>query len=212
MDKEETMTIIDGTQLDVDALVRNWWAILLRGVLGITFGIVTVFWPGLSLAGVILVYGAYAFTDGVFALISAVRGRTEGSPQWATILRGLLGIGAGVATVLWPVLTALALLAVVAAWSIVGGLLEIVAAIRLRREIQGEWALILSGVLSIALGVVLVLLPGAGALALVLWVGAYALVIGVVQVVLSFRLRSWGRRELGHRVPPNLGPTLASHR
>lgn len=195
-----------------DALLRNWWAVLLRGLLAIAFGIITFIWPGLSLASLVLVYGAFAFTDGVLVLVSAIRGQIEGGRRWSIILRGLLGLGVGIVTILWPGITTIALLSVIAAWAVVGGVLEMVSAIRLRRVIRGEWAMALSGLLSIALGVMLVAFPVAGALALVLWVGACMFVIGIVLTVLSLRLRSWGRRELPRAELGPVGVGSASHR
>ena len=208
------MTLVENVSVDVDALVHNWWAILIRGLLGVALGIVMFIWPALSLAALVLFFGVYAFIEGVFALVSAVRGRTGAAPRWATVLRGLLGVGVGVVTLLWPGMTLIALLAVIAVWALVGGVLEVAAAGRLRREIQNEWALALSGVLSIGLGVLVLLVPAAGALAVVLWVGAYALVVGILHIVLSVRLRSWGRRhELGSGdMPADLQPAPASHR
>jgi uncharacterized membrane protein HdeD (DUF308 family) len=179
--------------IDVETLARNWWLVLLRGIAGIIFGILTFFAPVISLAALVLLFGAYAFADGVLAVISAIRGRGEKERWWLVLLEGVFGIGAGIVALLWPGITALALLYVIAAWALVTGGLEIAAAIRLRKVITGEWLLALSGVASVALGIVLALFPGPGALALVLWIGAYALVSGVLFVVLAFRLRSWGR-------------------
>src|SRR5438093_2444204 len=164
--------------LDVDTLVRNWWVLLLRGLAGIIFGIITFISPAISLAALVLVFGAYALVDGVLAIISAIRWRGEVDRWWVLLLEGLAGIAAGIVTFLWPGITALALLYVIAAWALVTGVFEIAAAIRLRRAITGEWLLALSGVFSIALGVLLVLLPGPGALAVTIWIGAYAFVFG----------------------------------
>jgi uncharacterized membrane protein HdeD (DUF308 family) len=177
--------------VDVDALARNWWVVLVRGLMGILFGIATFLAPGISLAALVIVFGAYAFADGVLAIISAVR-RRGADRWWLLLLEGLVGIAAGVVTVLWPGITALALLYLIAAWALVTGALEIAASIRLRKAITGEWLLALSGVASIALGVVLALYPGPGALALVIWIGAYAFVFGALLIGLSFRLRSLG--------------------
>jgi uncharacterized membrane protein HdeD (DUF308 family) len=176
--------------IDVDTLARNWWVVLLRGVAGIIFGVLTFIWPELSFTALVLLFGAYAFADGVLALITAVRQRGN-DRWWLLVVQGILGMAAGVITVLWPGITALALLYLIAAWALVTGGLEIAAAIRLRKVITGEWLLVLAGVASVALGVLLVLFPGPGALALVLWIGAYALVAGVLLVMLAFRLRSW---------------------
>ncbi|HEX5962620.1 MAG TPA: HdeD family acid-resistance protein [Gemmatimonadales bacterium] len=179
--------------VDVDSLARNWWVVLIRGLIGILFGLVTFFAPAISLAALVIVFGAYAFADGVFAIISAVRRRGT-DRWWLLLLEGVVGIAAGVVTLLWPGITALALLYLIAAWALVTGALEIAAAIRLRKAITGEWLLALSGVVSIALGVMLALFPGPGALALVIWIGAYAFVFGALLIGLSFRLRSLGPR------------------
>jgi uncharacterized membrane protein HdeD (DUF308 family) len=177
--------------VDVDSLSRNWWAVSLRGLAGILFGIITFFAPGISLAALVLLFGAYAFADGVLAIVSAVR-RRGADRWWLLLLEGLVGIAAGVLTFLWPGITALALLYVIAAWALVTGAFEIAAAIRLRKAITGEWLLALSGVFSIALGVLLVLFPGPGALAVVIWIGAYAFVFGALLFALGLRLRGVG--------------------
>lgn len=174
--------------IDLESLTRNWWALALRGVAGILFGIITFLWPGISLAALVFLFGAYAFADGVLSIVSAVR-RRAGDRWWLLLLQGIVGIGAGVVTLFWPGITALALLAVIAAWALIGGALQVAAAIRLRKVITGEWLLALGGILSIALGVLLLIFPGPGALALVLWTGAYAFVFGIVLLVLGFKLR-----------------------
>jgi uncharacterized membrane protein HdeD (DUF308 family) len=178
--------------VDMETLSHNWWAVVLRGIAGVVFGAITFLSPGISLAALVLLYGAYAFADGVLAIISAVRRHGAAEPWWILLLEGIAGIAAGVVTVLWPGITALVLLYLIAAWSLVTGAFEIAAAIRLRKAITGEWLLILSGILSIGFGVLLVLFPAAGALVLVIWIGAYALVFGALQIALGIRLRSWG--------------------
>jgi uncharacterized membrane protein HdeD (DUF308 family) len=175
--------------IDLDGLRQNWWLVLLRGVAGILFGIITFVAPGISLAALVLLFGAYAFADGVLAIATAIR-RRSADRWWLLLLEGIAGIAAGVVTLLWPGITALALLYLIAAWALVTGVFEIAAAIRLRKVITGEWLLALSGILSIGLGVLLVLAPGPGALALVIWIGAYAFVFGILLVALGFRLRS----------------------
>lgn len=177
--------------VDVNSLARNWWVVLIRGLMGILFGLVTFLAPALSLAALVIVWGAYAFADGVFAIISGVR-RRGADRWWLLLLEGAVGIAAGIVTLLWPGITALALLYLIAAWALITGALEIAAAIRLRKAITGEWLLALSGVASIALGVMLALFPGPGALAVVIWIGAYAFVFGALLIGLSFRLRSLG--------------------
>jgi uncharacterized membrane protein HdeD (DUF308 family) len=183
--------------IDLDSLTRNWWAVALRGLAGILFGVITFVSPGISLAALVLLFGAYSFADGVLSIVSAVR-RRGADRWWLLLLQGIVGIGAGVVTLLWPGITAIALLFVVAAWALVGGALQVAAAIRLRKVITGEWLLALGGVLTIALGVLLVLFPGPGALALVIWIGAYAFVFGIVLLVLGFKLRGL-RSPRAHR-------------
>jgi uncharacterized membrane protein HdeD (DUF308 family) len=178
--------------IDADLLARNWWVVLLRGIAGIIFGILTFFSPGISLAALVLVFGAYSFADGVLAITSAIRGR-ENDRWWVLLLEGLAGVAAGVITIFWPAITALALLYVIAAWALVTGGLEIAAAIRLRKVITGEWLLVLAGIASVVFGILLALFPGPGALAVVLWIGAYALVSGALLLALAFKLRSWNR-------------------
>jgi uncharacterized membrane protein HdeD (DUF308 family) len=199
MNHEEV--VMRGVIIDVDVLARNWWLFLLRGLAGILFGIITIVAPGISLAALVILFGAYAFADGVLAVVAAVRRR--GQSRWGMLLlEGLVGIGAAAVTLVWPGITAIALLYLIAAWAIVTGILELVAAVRLRKEIKGEWLLALGGVASIVFGTLIVLYPAAGALAVVLWIGAYALVFGVLLVVLSFRLRAWGRHPEMHHATP----------
>jgi uncharacterized membrane protein HdeD (DUF308 family) len=184
--------------MDMALLARNWWAVALRGVAAILFGLLTFLIPGITLAVLIFLFGAYAIVEGIFNVIAAVRGRAGAAPWWALLLEGLVSIGAGVVTFVWPGLTALVLLYVIGAWAVITGVLEIAAAIRLRKAITGEWWLALSGVLSIIFGVLLMIAPAAGALVMVLWIGAYAIVFGAVLIGLAFRLRRW--RE-GDRIP-----------
>lgn len=184
--------------VDVETLTRNWWAVLLRGLAGIAFGIIAFFAPGVSFTALVLVFGAYAFADGIFNVASAIRRRGATDRWWMRLLEGVVGIAAGVTTLIWPGITALALLYLIAAWALVTGAFEIAAAIRLRRVIPGEWLLVLSGITSIALGIALVIFPGPGALVLVLSIGAYALVSGALLIALSLRLRSWGRSHGDH--------------
>ena len=177
--------------IDVDTLARNWWVVLLRGVASIIFGLATLYAPGISAAALVLVFGAYAFADGILAIISAIRRRGANDRWWVLLIEGLMGVTVGVVTLLWFEMSALALLHVITAWALVTGGLEIAAAIRLRKVMSGEWLLVLSGIASVAFGVLLMLFPGASALAVILWIGAYALVSGVLLIVFSFRLRSW---------------------
>jgi uncharacterized membrane protein HdeD (DUF308 family) len=177
--------------MKVDTLARHWWLVLLRGLAGIVFGIMTFARPGISLAVLVLLYGAYALADGVFALLAAIGRR--GQEHWGgLVFYGLLGIAAGVVALVWPGITAFALLYIVAAWALITGVVEITVAVRLRKMITHEWLLALNGILSVALGIALMLFPATGALVLVLWIGAYAFVSGVMLTMLAFRLHAWG--------------------
>ncbi len=170
-------------------LAHRWWVFLLRGILAVLFGIAALLWPALTLATLVLVFGAYVLADGLFAVVGGIASIGANQRWWALLLEGIVGILAGLAALFYPRLTELTLLYVIAAWAVVTGVMEIVSAIRLRKEIDNEGMMALSGVLSIALGVVLFLFPGAGALGATLTIGVYALISGIAYIVLSFRLR-----------------------
>ena len=129
-------------------LTRNWWALALRGLAGIIFGIITFAWPGISLAALVLLFGAYAITDGIFAIVAAVSGSGRRNKWWALLIGGVLSLIAGIVAFVMPGLTALALLYLIAGWAIAVGILAIITAITLRREIRGEWMMILFGILA----------------------------------------------------------------
>lgn len=173
-------------------LARYWWVLAVRGVAAVVFGILAFVWPGVTLATLVLLFGAYALVDGVFAVLAAVGGRRHNDHWWALLLEGLLGIGVGVLTFRAPDITAVALLLYIAAWALATGVLEIVAAVRLRKEIEGEWWYVLGGLSSIVFAVLLLLRPDAGALALLWVIAIYAIVFGVTLVLLAFKVR-------GHR-------------
>jgi len=173
------------------ALVTNWWALVLRGLVGIALGILTFAWPGITLMALVFLFGGYALFDGVVSIMGAVRAMEKRDHWGLLVLEGIAGIAAAVVTVLAPPITAIALVYLVAGWALVTGVLKIAIAIRLRRYITGEWLLILSGIVSLLLGFVLALAPIAGALVIALWVGVYWLVFGVLFVALGLRLRSW---------------------
>jgi uncharacterized membrane protein HdeD (DUF308 family) len=176
-------------------LPRHWWVIGLRGMAAIIFGVLAFIWPGITLAALILFFGAYAAVDGVLTLYTAIRWR--GQSGRALILEGVIGLGTGLVTLLWPAITGLGLLFVIAGWAIATGVMEVLVAIRLRKLISGEWALILSGVSSIVFGVVLVVQPGAGALGLIWLLGTYAIGFGTAMLALSWQLHGLLDRTRG---------------
>jgi uncharacterized membrane protein HdeD (DUF308 family) len=170
-------------------LSRHWWLLLLRGLAAIVFGVLAWVQPGISLAAVVLLFGAYAMADGILASWTAIAGAKGHDHQWVLLIHGLLGIGIGILTFVAPGITALALLFYIAIWAIATGVLQIVTAIRLRKEIKNEWMLILAGLASVVFGAVIAAAPGAGALGLLWLIGFYALVFGVLLVILAFRTR-----------------------
>ena len=174
-------------------LAGNWWALLLRGIAAVLFGLVALFWPGITLYVLIIFFGAYALVDGIFAIVAGVRG--VGGRRWLLLAVGVLGVLAGLIAFFYPNITALVLLYVIAFWAILTGILEVVMAISLRSEIENEWLMGLSGVLSVVFGVLLAALPRVGLLSLVWLIGIYALIFGVALIVLSLRLR--GHRQEG---------------
>jgi len=177
-------------------LTRNWWALALRGIFAILFGLAAFVIPGITLAVLVALFGAYAVVDGVLAIVAGVRAAERHERWWSLVLKGLAGIVAGVLAFIWPALTALALLYLIAGWAIVTGVLEIVAAVHLHRA-HGEWLLILNGVLSILFGLFAIVWPGAGVLTLLWMIGVYAIVFGAVLLVLAFRLRNLHRLQTG---------------
>ncbi|CAD5107037.1 HdeD family acid-resistance protein [Zestomonas carbonaria] len=170
-------------------LGQHWKWIALRGIAAVLFGLLALIWPGLALAVLVIIFGAYALVDGIFSLIGAWRMRHEGEPLWPLLVVGVLGVLAGLVALLWPELTALGLLMLIAIWAIAIGLLQIVAALRVRQLLDNEWWLGLSGAVSLLFGLFLLIFPGAGALAMVWLIGAYAVFFGVLLVMLAWRLR-----------------------
>lgn len=180
------------SQALLNDMSRDWWVVLLRGIVGVIFGVLAFAWPGATLMVLVFVWGAYAVVDGAFALYLMVQAARQDRRWWPYSLEGLVGILAGAVAFAWPDITALVLVLLVAAWAIVTGLFEIIAAIDLRKQIQHEWLLGLSGVLSIVFGVLVMLQPEAGALVVVWLLGAYALLFGATLIGLAFRVRSVG--------------------
>ncbi|MBO0755478.1 MAG: HdeD family acid-resistance protein [Bradyrhizobiaceae bacterium] len=179
------------------ALAKRWWLILLRGLVAIVFGILAFAWPGLTLLTLVLLYGAFAFADGVVALAAAVTGRGS-APTWWLVLVGILGIAAGIVSFMLPGMTALILILLIGAWAIAHGIIEIAAAIQLRKEIRNDWLLVLAGVLSVAFGFLVIAAPGAGALGLVWAIAAYAILFGILLIGFSLQVRRYQHSAAAH--------------
>jgi uncharacterized membrane protein HdeD (DUF308 family) len=185
------------------ALAKGWWILLLRGIASIIFGVLAFIWPGLTLVTLVLLYGAFALVDGVLSLIAAFTGSAKPVPTWWLVVVGILGIAAGIVTFLWPGITAVLLILFIGAWALVHGVFEIIGAIQLRKEIDNEWLLIIAGAMSVVFGILVLLWPGAGALALIWLIGAYAIIFGALLVGFALRLRRHrGAATALHRSQP----------
>ena len=171
-----------------DALARNWWAVALRGLVAILFAIVTFAWPGVTMLSLVFVFAAYALVDGVFAIVAAVRSARQHERWGLLVLEGIVDLLAAAIAVAWPGLTILTFVLVVAAWALITGALMMIAAFRLNLD-HGRWWLVLGGLVSILYGVLLVIAPMVGAVVLTWWLGAYALVFGVLLLICAYRLR-----------------------
>ncbi len=170
-------------------LARNWWAIAIRGIVGILFGLVALFLPGATMLSLVLIFAAYIFVDGVFGIISAVRAAGQGERWGLLLLEGIVDIAVAAIAVLWPGITVVAFVWLVAIWAILTGALMLWAAFRLDTD-GGRWWLVFGGVVSLAYGVLLIVAPMIGALVLTWWLGAYALIFGVALLVLAFKLKA----------------------
>jgi uncharacterized membrane protein HdeD (DUF308 family) len=176
--------------------VQNWWMFAVRGVIAVIFGALALIWPGQTLQALVLVFGAFALVDGIFAVIAGIAARGYFDRWWAVLLEGIVGIVIGLSTFFWPNITALVLVYFIAAWALITGIFEIVAAIQLRRVVTNEWMYIVGGLLSITFGILLFVFPGAGAVSPVWMIGIYAIMFGISETIFAFRLRGL-RHELG---------------
>lgn len=178
-------------------LADRWWVPVVRGVAALLFGILTLLVPGASLYALVVLWGIYALVDGFFNLTLGVqRGRAGERWGWF-IAEGLLSIAAGIFTFVWPGITGLVLLYVIAAWAVLTGIAEVAAAVRLRAMLEHEWLLALAGALSIVFGILLFARPGAGALAVAWLIGFYAILFGTLLIGLGARLYRWGHPRHG---------------
>ena len=178
----------------VPDLARSWWLLAIRGIAGILFGIGAFVWPGATLAALVLLFGAYVFVDGIFAVATGIAMRRQMGRWWLIVLEGLAGIILGALTFAAPNTTALVLVTFIAVWSIITGAFEIATAVQLRKVIDNEWLMILSGSISIIFGILLIALPGPGALSIIWLIGSYALLFGSITLALSLRLRGMGAK------------------
>ena len=186
--KEEAMT---QPQAALPAEAGHWWALALRGAIAILFGLAALLRPDIALEALILLFGAYALVDGVFSIVGVFRGTRGGTPRWLLFIEGVAGILAGLIAFVLPQLTAILLLYLIAAWAIVTGIAEIAMAFRLRREIRGEWAMIVGGCFSVLFGVILAVIgPVAGLFSLIWLIGIYAVAFGIMLLFAGFRVRS----------------------
>jgi uncharacterized membrane protein HdeD (DUF308 family) len=166
---------------------RAWWMLLLRGLAA--FGLLVLTRPGISLASLVLFFGVYSLVNGVLGFFSAIFGKPDAENRWLLVGGALVSVAIGLLTLYAPGLTALALLFYISVWAISTGMLEVAAAFRLRREIQGEWMLALAGVVSIAFGIFLLARPGAGVLAVLSILAFFAILVGLLQVMLAFKVK-----------------------
>jgi uncharacterized membrane protein HdeD (DUF308 family) len=171
------------------SLTDHWWLFLIRGIAAIIFGILAFAWPGVTLVVLVLFFGAFALVDGIASLIAAITGRGATAPRWWLAIIGLVGIAAGLLTFFWPAVTAVLLLYFIAGWAIAMGVFQIIGAIQLRKEIDNEWLLVLSGVVSVLFGILLLAVPGTGLLALIWLIAIDAIIFGVLVIGFGLRLR-----------------------
>jgi uncharacterized membrane protein HdeD (DUF308 family) len=173
---------------------KRWWVLMARGLAAIALGICAMVWPGVTLLSLVFLFGTFTIIDGVAAILLGFRGEADGTVWWTMVTLGVLAIAAGIAAFAWPGLTLIVLATIIAVSAIVRGAFEIYAAITLRKELDDEWILGLSGAMSVIFGALIMFRPGAGLIALTLLIGAYMLALGVFAIALSLRLRMMGRK------------------
>jgi uncharacterized membrane protein HdeD (DUF308 family) len=183
-----------------DEALRLWRILLVRGVAATIFGFVALVWPDITLTFLVILFGAFALLDGIAAISEAFMEEPP-SVKWPYVGLGVLGVFVGIVTLVWPGITALTLLYIIAFWAIAAGVAQLMAAIRLRQAIENEWILAISGVLSVAFGVIVAIFPGAGAISIVWVIGVYAMAFGFASLLLAWRLRRLGRQSGGKPVP-----------
>jgi uncharacterized membrane protein HdeD (DUF308 family) len=187
-----------------ETLVQNWWLFTLRGIFGIVFGCIALIFPGPTMLSLVILFSAYMLVDGIAGIISAVRAMRRRDRWGLLVFEGLLNIAVGIIAFLWPGITVIAFVLLIAAWAIVSGALMTAAGFRLNMS-HGRWWLVLGGMVSLLYGALLIATPLIGAIVLTWWMGAYALAFGIALIIFSFKLRS-GRHE---QVSPTAAGTAA---
>lgn len=177
------------TQL-CEVFSRHWWVLLLRGIAAITFGVLSYLQPGLTITTLVIFFGAYCLVDGILGLWTAYETYNKHKAWWSLVLGSVLSIGIAAMTFLWPGVTAFSLVMVIAFWSIFTGISQIVTAVNLRKEIDNEWLLGLAGAASVVFGFLLTIQPQGGALALVWMIATYAVIVGILMIMLAFKCKS----------------------
>ncbi|WGV27562.1 HdeD family acid-resistance protein [Halotia branconii] len=172
-------------------LARNWWTVALRGALAIIFGLVALLWPKITLTALVFIFASFVLVSGILLAIAAFRDRLTNTHGWLMLLEGAIGIGVGVLTFIWPGIATLVLLYLIAAWAIATGIFEIIIAVQVRKEIENEWLLVLAGITSLLFGVLLIIWPVAGALAILWIIATYTIIFGILLLILALRLRNW---------------------
>jgi uncharacterized membrane protein HdeD (DUF308 family) len=175
------------------AIADSWRALVLRGIAAIILGAIAFMMPGITLGALVILFGAYTLVDGIIAVVGAWRASRAHDRWGALVLEGIAGIVAAAITMVWPAVTAFALVMLIGAWALVTGIFEIVAAVRLRRYISGEWLLALSGFASVMFGLFVMLFPLAGAVAIAFAIGIYSVIFGGLLIGLGLRLRTWSK-------------------
>lgn len=170
-------------------LQRSWWVLLVRGLAAIVFGVLTWMQPAASAVALLVIFGAYVLVDGALGVYGAIKNRHQSSQWWVMLIWGLAGVIVGVLTVINPAITGLVLTIYIGVWAVVTGVMQIIAAMRLRKEIEGEWLLVLSGLLSVVFGGFVLSQPMAGMMAMVWVIATYAVIFGVLMILLAFRVK-----------------------
>ena len=191
--------ILEGGTCMIKAVSRYWWIFAVRGIIAIAFGLAALLWPALTLGVMVLLFGFFALLEGLLAVVSSF-GKGEEKGGWTLLLEGLVGLlvcvivllGTSIGSMLFPKVAAVMLVFYIAGWAILSGLFKIITAFRIRSEVKGEWILGLNGLVSILVGVILILRPGAGVLAVAWLIGILAIIVGIFQLLFGLKFRKIG--------------------